>query len=164
MPRSRSLSELIEQNRAATMMANAGVSSDMALAASQAATASLPAQGGGVGAKLGQDAAGQALKAGLASSAAGEGFGAGAMAGLEGSALGEGIAGLLAMFCWVAAEYYPRNSGDWLRCRNWVLSHPLLTKVYITHGPWLAAQIRLRRWLRVLVRPLVLWARWRGQP
>ena len=82
---------------------------------------------------------------------------------VKGAVVGEGLSSLLTAFCWVAAEYYPRGSSDWHRCRNWVLARPRLTQWYMNHGPRLAAEIHNRHWLKELIRPIVKWAHFRGK-
>jgi hypothetical protein len=89
---------------------------------------------------------------------------AGAAAGAAGGAAASGgLPAILAMFCWVAAEYYPLHSVEWLRCRKWVFSHPLLRKVYERHGESLARFLRTHPTCYWLFTPVIRYAEWRGR-
>jgi hypothetical protein len=123
-----------------------------------------PAAASALGAGGGGGAAGLASGAGAAAgggAAAGAGAGA-AAGGAAGGAAAGGAPAWLAIFCWVAAEYYPRHSVEWVRCRKWVLSHPLLTKVYAKHGETFALFLRTHPVAYWLFRPMVAFARRRG--
>lgn len=144
MPRSRSLAELIQQNR--SIQASPDSTGEGIISAPEAR-----AQGGG-----GSDAT---IEAGTA---AGVGSGAGEGGSKVGGAL---LGGLLKMFmgCWVAAEYYPRGSDDWLRCRNWVLHHPWLARLYYKHGERFASFLHSHPLAHRLFQPVVEMANRRGR-
>ena len=110
-------------------------------------------------------AAGTAAKGAATAAAAAPAAAAGAgAAGAAGGAAGliEAIGPLAAIFCWVAAEYYPRGTFNWFCCRNWVLSHPRLTKVYAKHGETFALFLRTHPVAHWLFTPVVRYARYRG--
>ena len=71
-------------------------------------------------------------------------------------------AALASLFCWVAAEYYPRGSDDWTRCRNWVLSHPRLTHWYTKNGEQFAGFLNRHPLAHRLFQPVVKFVRSRG--
>jgi len=179
MARSRSLAELIEQNRSSAFQAGQTIGAGFAQAESSpqgGGVQSAPGGGGGLTQTLetagqiaalaeagsaGAAAAGAAGAGAAAGGAAAGAAGAGAASGAAGAAgAAEGIGGLLALFCWVAAEYYPRGSESWFRCRDWVLAHPRITHWYEKHGRTFASFLRTHPVCRFLFWPIVLWARW----
>ena len=146
MPRSRSLAELVEQNRSnVSTSVPVGALGSPNIPTSQAAAAQASGESGS-----GSGGGGKALAAGVEALKGGAtaGKAAGAAAGATEAG---GILKLLGMFCWVAAEYYPRGTIEWFRIRNWVLDHPHFAHWYCEHGEWLASQIHRRAWLRALI-------------
>jgi hypothetical protein len=132
MSRSRSLAELVEQNRSSQP-------TSLATAATAVGTSESKPGGSDPGRPdAGSGPAAQAVKAEIASS-------------------------LLAAFCWVAAEYYPRGSFNWYCCRSWVLQYPRLTKVYAKHGETFARFLRTHPVCRWLFTPVVRYACRRGE-
>jgi len=73
------------------------------------------------------------------------------------------VAAIASAFCWVAAEYYPRDTMDWRRCRAWVLTHPRLTDWYAENGEEFAKFLRTHPICWFLFHPVVLFARLRGR-
>lgn len=159
MPRSRSLSELVEmqQNRSSARDEENGLSAGSARGLTEA---------GSGGSTKPSESAKVTGSGGIASSQRTETTQAEIGLLGEKNETDDNLANIIKLAsvigCWVAAEYYPRGSDDWFRCRNWVLTHPRLVDVYVRHGEWLAGQIHQRVWLRWLFRPLVSWAHRRG--
>jgi hypothetical protein len=126
---------------------------------SQASGSGAQASTGGVVGEAATKMALDAVTGSAAAAAPAAGAGAGAAAG---ATEGAGVLKILGLLCWVAAEYYPRDSLDWTRCRNWVLSHPLLTKVYSKHGEKFAGFLRSHPRAHRLFGPVVEYARRQG--
>jgi hypothetical protein len=80
---------------------------------------------------------------------------------------GGGQAGVLT--CWVAAEYFDRDTIEWHNARRFLMEDldipgvALFRRLYARYGEQLAAQVRARGWLRSLLRPLFLWAEAQGR-
>ena len=152
MPRSRSLAELIQQNRSSQTLTNPSIAANgPGFATSQAQGSGSQTSSGGGGSSAGLAALSGAVKG----ATAGTGAAAGAAESL-------GIGSLLSLFCWVAAEYYPRNSDDWYRCRNWVLTHGFIFDIYCVYGERFAGFLHRHPLARWLFTPVVRWAHKRG--
>jgi hypothetical protein len=157
MPRSRSLSELVEANRSVGPVDAAQARQASTSFASSQVQAKAPGGGSG-GSGQGKEmmaAAVDALDDGGTAGVAAKAAGAASKVG--------GILKIIAAFCWVAAEYYPRGSADWFRCRNWVLEHPRLTRWYAKNGESFAGFLRTHPTCHKLFRPVVLWAHRKGK-
>jgi hypothetical protein len=97
-----------------------------------------------------------------------QGLGSG---GIGGAAAGgaEAISGLLSLFCWAAAIYFPRDSQDWQDARDWIASgwddDPVglaFRDWYVDNGEALASRLEEDELFRVVLYPFFEWCRSEG--